>query len=176
MLGCGAPQELSEAAPCWEDRFPVRACAHPARPEYVGLWVYAEGDLPAFVYDGCDVSSRFVPSGSFTSPFRGFADAERELSVDIRDYADPYPYYREHAVWRDRLLHPDSILHHSLAEAAPDGSGMRSTNGRPLRRVDDLRGLSDEVLLLLCPRGRVPTEEELLDEHGMARDAERLPY
>lgn len=102
-----SPQPAAPARPV-TDRFPVPVCRNAVHREATGVWQSASRDY-AFVYDGCSV--RLVDYlHREPAIFAGLRNVARAFVIDVRDYADPFPYFRTRARWDGERLQSVSIL------------------------------------------------------------------
>lgn len=155
----------------------MQACAQPTHPERVGLWIdEVEGEL-AFVYDGCTVTFTWAMGlRDSNDPFRYFQTERGLVRVDIREYARPPSYFRARGRWEDDgTLVADSLVAPDLGGVRWDGETFQILWGPRyrMRRVQDLSTVDERARLHLCPRSRVPTEAEWLEERGLPLDTPR---
>ncbi len=157
-------------------RFPVPPCGDDIQhPEAIGVWQSLDGDR-VFVYDGCSV--RFENSLSVPPEmalFTGWRNVARAFTVDVRDYADPFPYFRTRATWSGDSLWSSSIL---AEREVCRWDGERFTLGdgsSPFVRARNTADLGIVARDLLFADRFLPTEEELAAERGVPMPPEGLP-
>lgn len=81
--------------------FPLAPCPGGERPEAVGVWQSADRE-EAFAYDGCTV--RFIDYlTQEPAIFAGERNIARAFVVNVRNFADPFPYFRAR---EERQIYP----------------------------------------------------------------------
>lgn len=164
-LGCGGATRPATRASTLNvaGRFPVSPCDGAAHPDAVGVYQTADREA-AFVYDGCTV--RFVHTFGMEPPmFLGLRDVAGAFVVDVRDYAEPFPYFRAPASWRGPGLRSVSLL---IERDFGRWDGVRFVAREGVyQRVERAEDLTDEARALLGVDRVVPTETELAERCGV---------
>jgi len=156
VASCGGPTTQSvEPSPCPGARV----------PEAIGVWQTANSD-ESFVYDGCTV--RYTNDlTQEPEMFAGLRNVALRFVADVREFADPFPYFRAPAEWRDDELWAVSLLGENQIAHWEYGRFWRRRPLRELSRVTRPEALTPKSRRLLDVETVVPTEAELAARHGV---------